>query len=65
MDKKLSFFTEKFGPGYLGPNFKILGPIWAKIRKIDHLLAGFGESKRARDTKLVSLVALKMIHNIP
>ena len=64
MARKLSFFTPN--PKKLVPDTEaqILGPIWAKNRKIDHLLASFGESKKAMDTKLGSLVALTMFHNI-
>ena len=63
--RKLSFFT--LNPKKLVPDTwaQILGPIWAKNRKIDHLLAGFGESKKATDTRLGLLVALTMVHNIP
>ena len=63
--RKLSFFyaeSEKNCPGYLCPNFR---PDLSKNRETDHLLAGFGESKKATDTRLGLLVALTMVHNIP
>ena len=44
---------------------QIAGPIWAKNRKIDHLWAGSGKTKKGVDLKFGSLVALTIAHNIP